>query len=80
MRVSFLSNVLGITIVIIALLPSMGKSYTFITCTQKEKRTILSLKKEPRLHILNNPLESQIIGPCRRAIKTALFQEELTFR
>ncbi len=37
--------------------------------TQSKKRTILSLKKEPVLHILNNPLESQIIGPCRRAIR-----------
>ncbi len=33
----------------------------------------MSLKKEPMLHILNNPLESQFIGPCRRANKTALF-------
>ena len=31
-----------------------------IACTQNKKRTILSLKKEPMLHILNNPLESQI--------------------
>ncbi len=37
--------------------------------TQNKKRAILSLKKEPMLHILNNQLESQIIGPCRRVIR-----------
>ena len=30
--------------------------------TQNKKRTILSLKKEPMLHILNNPLESQLLA------------------
>ncbi len=41
------------------------------TYTQNKKRTNLSLKKEPLIHILNNPLESQIIGSCKRASKIA---------
>ena len=48
--------------------PGMAECYT-----QNKKRTILSLKKEPMLHILNNPSESHYFGPQRRANKTALF-------
>ncbi len=46
--------------------------YPYDLYTQNKKRTILSLKKEPVLHILSNPLESQIIGPCRRASEITL--------
>ncbi len=33
--------------------------HAIVPYTQNKWRTILSLKKEPMLHILNNPLESQ---------------------
>ncbi len=39
--------------------------------TQNKKRTILSLKKEPMPHILNNPLESQITGPLLTIFKSS---------
>ncbi len=49
-------------------------------CTQNRKRTILSLKKEPMLHILNNPLESQMLALAEGSARsgTTPLMKELT--